>query len=133
MIKVLDASAIILFFEAKKGCEEIKELFLKALDGRQTLLTTTVNWGEVRYILIRKYGLSQAQEVLQVFETLPIDVVDVTKEVASCASDFKVKYKIGYLDAILAALAKVNKAQCVTSDVGFKVLQKELDINLITI
>ena len=56
MVKVLDASAIVLFFEKKPGYEHVRQLFLDASAQKCALLITSVNWGEVRYILIRKYG-----------------------------------------------------------------------------
>jgi predicted nucleic acid-binding protein len=132
MVKVLDASVIVLFFEAKPGSEKIKELFLDALQDKVELLTTCVNWGEVRYTLMRKYGKYESTKIFQVFETLPIEIVDVNKELALCASDFKAGYKIGYLDAIAAALAKLRHAQCVTADSGFDVLKNEITLDLIS-
>ena len=131
MVKVLDASAIVLFFEAKPGCEKVKDLFVDALQEKVLLLATTVNWGESRYVLIRKYGRQEAQKIFQVFETLPIQIVDVDKDIALCASDFKSQFKIGYLDALAAALAKVRKAECVTADSDFNVLKDEIKIALI--
>jgi predicted nucleic acid-binding protein len=132
MIKVLDASAIILFFEAKPGCEKIKALFIQASQEKITLLTTSVNWGEARYILIRKYGHDKAKKVFQVFETLPIQVVDVTKDLALCASDLKAQYRIGYLDAMIAALAKTHKAECITTDKDLALVKDEIKIDLIS-
>ena len=132
MIKVLDASAIVLFFEAKPGCEKIKDLFVSAAQDRMVLLTTSVNWGEARYILVRKYGRLEADKVFAVFETLPIEIVDVDKAIALCASDLKVEFKIGYLDAISAALAKLRKVECITADRDFNVLKDEVKVVLIS-
>ncbi len=131
MVKVLDASAIVLFFEAKPGCEKVKSLFVEASQEKIRLLTTSVNWGEARYILFRKYGKQEALKVFEVFETLPIQIVDVDKAMALCASDFKVQYKIGYLDAMVAALAKTHKAECITVDKDFSVLKNEIKVSFL--
>ena len=78
--------------------------------------------------MVRKYGKQEAQKVFQVFETLPIRIIDVDKEMALCASDLKAQYKIGYLDAISAALAKLRKAECITADKDFDVLKDEIKV-----
>jgi len=131
MVKVLDASAIVLFFEARPGSEKIKRLFLDALQDKVDLLITCVNWGEARYTLVRKYGKHESEKIFQVFETLPVEIVDVNKEIALCASNFKAEYKIGYCDAMAGALAKLHRAECVTTDHGFNALEHEIKINLI--
>jgi len=131
MVKVLDASAIVLFFEKKHGYEQVRQLFLDASADRCTLLITSVDWGEVRYILIHRYAKTDLQKVEQVLRSLPVEVVDVTQEIVSIAGDLKIEYRMGYCDAIAAALAKLHKAECVTTDEDFKVLKNEIKINLI--
>ena len=129
MVKVLDASAIILFFEKKPGYEQVRQLFLDASQEKHQLLITSVNWGEVRYVLIHK---NQGQhQVAEALASLPIQIVDVDQEIASIAGDLKIKYRIGYCDAIAAALAKLRKAECFTMDKDFNVLKEEIKINFI--
>ena len=131
MVKVLDASAIILFFEKKYGHEEVRQLFLDASADKCALLMTSVNWGEVRYILTHYYAKTDPQKVGQALQSLPVHVVNVDQEIVSVAGDLKIEYKIGYCDAIAAALAKLHKAECVTTDRDFNVLKNEIKIHLI--
>jgi predicted nucleic acid-binding protein len=131
MVKVLDASAILLFFEKKPGYEQVRQLFLDAAANKCTLLITSVNWGEVRYILINKHGKSDPLKAKEALRSLPVRLVDVDQEIASIAGDLKVEYKMGYCDAMAAALAKLHKAECITTDSDFNSLKNEIKINLI--
>ena len=131
MVKILDASAIILFFEEKPAYEQVRQLFLDASVDKYALLITSVNWGEVRYVLIHKFGKTNPQKATEALRSLPVRIVDVDQELVSIAGDLKIKYKIGYCDAIAAALAKLHKAECVTADNDFNVLKNEIKINLI--
>jgi predicted nucleic acid-binding protein len=131
MVKVLDASAILLFFEKKPGYDQIRQLFIDASADKCTLLITSVNWGEVRYILIHNDAKTGLQKVTEALRSLPVRIVDVDQEMVSIAGDLKIEYKIGYCDAIAAALAKLHKVECITIDRGFSVLKNEIKINLI--
>ncbi len=133
MVKVLDASAIVLFFEKTPGYEQVRQLFLDASADKCTLLITSVNWGEVRYILIHHYGKTDPQKIGTALRSLPVRIVNVDEEIVSIAGDLKIEYKIGYCDAIAAALAKLHKAECVTTDRDFSVLKNEIKINLINL
>jgi len=107
-------------------------LFLDASMDKCTLLVTSVNWGEVRYILIRHYAkIAQRGAAEAALRSLPVRIVDVDQEIVTIAGDLKIKYKLAYCDAIAAALAKLNKAECVTTDGDFDVLKDEIKVNLL--
>lgn len=131
MVKVLDASAIVMFFEQEPGYEQVRQLFLDASENKCVLLITSVNWGEVRYVLNYKYPKTDLQKITEALRSLPVRIMDVTQEIVSIAGDLKIEYKIGYCDAIAAALAKLHKAECFTTDGDFNVLKEEIKINLI--
>ncbi|MEI6438051.1 MAG: type II toxin-antitoxin system VapC family toxin [Candidatus Omnitrophota bacterium] len=131
MVKVLDASAVLLFFEKKPGYELVRQLFLESAGEKCVLLITAVNWGEVRYILLQKCGEAGFQKAMEALQSLPVRIVDVDRELVSVAGDLKIKYKLGYCDAMAAALAKINKAECVTMDNDFSVLKNEIKVSLI--
>jgi len=133
MVKVLDASAIVLFFEKKPGYEQVRQLFLDASADKCILLITSVNWGEVRYVLIHQFAKTDPAKAKEALRSLPVRIVNVDQEIVSMAGDLKIEYKIGYCDAIAAALAKLYKAECITTDRDFNVLKKEIKINLINV
>ncbi|NUM62341.1 MAG: PIN domain-containing protein, partial [Ignavibacteriaceae bacterium] len=53
------------------------------------------------------------------------------KELTLQAAQYKAYHKVSYADAFAAALAKMKKAQLVTGDREFKVLEREIKINWI--
>lgn len=53
---VLDASALMTFFENRPGAGKVEELLQLAVDGKRELLMSVVNWGEVYYSVWRVKG-----------------------------------------------------------------------------
>ena len=53
---VLDASALMTFFENRAGAEQVEELLAKAAEAKRPLLMSAVNWGEVYYSVWRARG-----------------------------------------------------------------------------
>ena len=129
MAYVLDASALLAYFEKEPGYEKVQKLLTEAALGDRKLLLSTVNWGEVYYVTYRSHGASQADYVAQVLETFPIELVDVNLEVAKQAALFKVSHKLPYADCFAAALAKTHKAILITTDSDFKSLEGEIKVN----
>ena len=61
---VLDANALIGFFEGRAGVsEKVRHLMGDALRQDLPLLMSAVNWGEVFYIAWRRHGEATAREV----------------------------------------------------------------------
>ena len=129
MAHVLDASALLAYFEKEPGYEKIQELLTAAAVGHRRLFLSTVNWGEVYYVTHRTHGVSQANQVAQVIETFPVELVDVDVEIAKQAALFKVSHKLPYVDCFAAALAKTRKATLVTGDRDFKPLEGEIKVS----
>ncbi len=127
MVKVLDASALLAYSEKEAGYEKVQELFVKAAESGRNLLMTTVNWGEVCYILFRDHT-EKADEAIRFISTLPIDLVDVNKDIARQAALYKATKKLPYVDCFAAALTKLKKGELVTADKEFKVIEGDIKI-----
>ena len=54
--------------------------------------------------------------------------MDADLQLARQAAIYKASYAISYADAFAGALAKIRKAELVTGDSEFKVLEKEIKI-----
>jgi predicted nucleic acid-binding protein len=128
MIKVLDASALITFLEREKGYEKVKSALSGAVSHGKNLLMSTVNWGEVYYILIRHFGLEKANQITTLIETLPIDLIPADQTTTRQASQYKAIKKLPYADSFAAALAKIHNAELLTGDKEFQILEKEIRI-----
>jgi PIN domain nuclease of toxin-antitoxin system len=129
MISVLDAHALLVFLEREQGFEKVKSLFEVALEEDGNLLMTSVNFGEVYYIVLREFGEKKVREVERIIRTLPIEIVDVDVQLAREAARFKAIKKISYADCFAAGLAKLRKGEVVTGDKEFKALESEVKIS----
>lgn len=128
MVKVLDACALMVYLEKEPGYEKIKDLFVKAAETEKKLLMSTVNWGEVFYVLIRDYGLEEAEKIQRAIETFPIEFVPADLAITKQAAFYKATKKIPYADCFAAALAKLRKGEVITGDKEFKAFENEVKI-----
>lgn len=128
MVKVLDSSALVAYLWKQSGYEKVQGLLSKAAESEKRLLMTTVNVGEVYYLLIRDHGLEEADRIIQFIETLPIDFVPVDQELAKQAAIYKATKKLAYVDCFVAALAKLKKGELVTADKEFRVVEQDIKI-----
>lgn len=125
---VLDAYAVLAFFQNEPGADMIRKLILEAVEGRLDLAMCVVNAGEVWYSIARKKSAEQADAYLREIQSMPIEIVDVGWELARQASLYKMKGNISYADCFAAALAKLRKAELVTGDKEFKTLAGDIKI-----
>ena len=121
-IYVLDASAIFVFLQKKRGAAKVNDLLKEAMRERAQLLMSTVNCAEVYGKIAREHGSHQAQLAMNAVRSLPISVLDATLQRCMQAADIKNQYKLYYVDSFAAALAMENKATLVTSDSDFRKL-----------
>jgi predicted nucleic acid-binding protein len=126
---VLDASALLAMFFGEPGMERMRELFHKAAEVDQAALISAVNWAEVLYRTQRKQGEEGLETARRFERTMPLEVVAVDRELAESAAHLKTAHALGLADAFAAALAKSKKAELVTADTEFRVLEKEIKIN----
>jgi len=126
--KVLDSWALLCYLEQEPGYEKIIELFEKAVESSKPLLMCVVNWGEVYYQVLRRFGEQKAQEIEKVIQTLPISLVEANKELTREAARIKAKKKIAYADCFAVALARLKKAELYTGDPEFKAVEKDIRV-----
>jgi ribonuclease VapC len=125
---VLDASAVLALFFDEPGAERVELLLLKAAEADKPILITAANWCEVLYRMQRKRG-ADGTEVAQRFErTMPLEVAALDRELAELAARFKTEHGLGLADAFAAALSKAKKAELVTSDPDFKIVEQKIAV-----
>ncbi len=91
-------------------------------------MIAAVNWAEVLSKLEQKKG-AEGRELGQRLErTMPLDVLPMDREAAESAAHLKVVHSLVLADAFAAAVAIAKKAELVTADTEFKVLEKEVRI-----
>jgi len=132
MKRIIDAHGLLVFLEKEAGFEKVESFFVNAVEKDNYLLMTSVNYGEVYYIVLRECGQEKAHEIEKIIRTLPIEIVDVDINLAKEAAHFKATKKISYADCFAAALAKVHKGEVITGDKEFKALEDQIRISWIS-
>jgi len=125
---VLDASAVMTFFEDRPGAVKVQDLLARAADGKCQLLMSVVNWGEVYYSVWRAKGPGVAHKVLAEIAQLPIDLVDAGYDLTKRAAEMHADHKLPYADCFAAALAADRKASLATSDKDFASIARQIPI-----
>ncbi len=128
MTRVLDAHGLLVFLEKEAGYEKVEQSFVTAVEKDKYLLMTSVNFGEVYYIVLRECGQDKAHEIEKIIRTLPIEIIDVDMQLAREAGRLKANHRISYADCFAAALAKLNKGEVITGDKEFKTVESEIKI-----
>jgi ribonuclease VapC len=127
--KVLDSWALIALFNDESAAEDVEKLLHAATAGRHTLLMHVINWGEIYYTTMRRGGESAAKSVAADIGQMPIHIVESANfELVRQAAAFKATKKLSYADCFAAALAKLRRAEFVTGDPEFKMMERELKI-----
>ncbi len=125
---VLDASAVMTFFENRPGADKVEELIHLGVAGKRQLLMSVVNWGEVYYSTWRAHGPGVARKIIEDIAQLPIEIVDATLDLTHAAAELRAKHKLPYVDCFAAALAAQRKASLATSDKDFAIVENKIDI-----
>ncbi len=126
--RVLDSFSLIAYLEGEEGSEKMVEVFRAARDSGRDLLLSVINWGEVYSITLREAGRERAEQAAHIISTLPIQIIPVDLELAKVAAEFKATRKMSYADCFAAALAKMHRAELVTGDGDFKMIEGEVKI-----
>ena len=125
---VLDASALMTFFEDRPGADKVEELLAKAAETKRPLAMSVVNWGEVYYSVWRTRGEKAAAAKLREIAQLPIEIVGVDMELAKLAASLKAEHNLPYADCFAAGLAEARRTALVTSDKHFEGVEAEVKI-----
>ena len=126
--KVLDSWALICYLEQEPGFEKMIDLFEKAVETSKPLFMCIVNWGEVYYQVMRRFGDPKAQDIEELVETLPITLIEANKELTREAARVKATKRMAYADCFAVALARLKKADLYTGDAEFRVVEKDIKI-----
>jgi predicted nucleic acid-binding protein len=125
---VLDANALITFFEDRPGADKVEHLIQLGIEGKRQLLMSIVNWGEVYYSMWRARGPGVARKILEDIAQLPLEIVDADLELTRAAAELRAECKLPYTDCFAAALAVACNASVATGDKDFALVEKKLDI-----
>ena len=128
---VFDSFALLAVFEEEEGSREVTQMLSDISAGKLEGFISSVNVGEIYYILARRKGEEKAEAALNAVLHFPLEIVDPDFEFCIDAAKIKAKHKMSYADVFAAALTKMKKGTLVTGDKEFKVLAGEIKIRFI--
>ncbi|SRR5581483_69527 len=126
---VLDSWAVLAYLEDENPGKQVAEILANAHEHGTSLLMTTINAGEVWYILAREVSETEAERAVTDLKRLGIQFVDADWNLTRLAAGFKAKHRMSYADCFAAALAKEHKADLVTGDKEFQQVQTDIRIS----
>src|SRR3954462_10787660 len=111
---VFDSYALIAFFRQEPGYELIRELLVKIAADEIEGYITTINIGEVYYMICRKSNQKNAEIALDALLKFPLQIIEADLKLSLEAARLKAKYTLSYADAFAAALTIQKKATLIT-------------------
>jgi predicted nucleic acid-binding protein len=125
---VLDTWAVLAYLADEGAGERVADIIATAHEEGTPLMMTTVNAGEVWYILARRVSGSEAEQGISGLRQLGIEFVDADWSLARQAGFFKSRYRMSFADCFAAALARETRADLVTGDQEFQQVAAEVKI-----
>jgi predicted nucleic acid-binding protein len=119
-VYLLDSFALLSYLEDEPGRPQVQELLIQAETRRCHLVMCWVNLGEVLYIVERERGLPAAQTVLALVESLPIELLEASRDLVLDTAHVKANHALSYADAFAVAAALRERAVILTGDPEFE-------------
>ena len=122
-IYLLDSFALLAYLNDEAGKARVQALLSLAEERKCRLVMCLVNLGEVLYIAERKCGLPLAQSVLALVESLPVELLDASRDLVLDAAHVKAHHALSYADAFAVAAAMHERALVLTGDPEFETVE----------
>jgi predicted nucleic acid-binding protein len=122
---VFDSFALIAIFRNEAGCHQVKEYLSWILNHQASGFISSMQIGEIYYMIKRKNGIRYAEIALNAILEMPLEVNVPDLQTCISAALIKSSYNISYADAFAAVLTIDKKATLITGDPEFKNLIKE--------
>src|SRR5258705_13509532 len=127
---VFDSFALIAFFRKEPGYELVRDMLVKISNDETEGYITTINIGEIYYMICRKSNAKNAEEAIHALLHFPVHIIEADLKLTLEAAKLKAKYSISYADAFAAALAINKKATLITGDDEFEALAGETNFKV---
>jgi predicted nucleic acid-binding protein len=113
---VLDACALIAYFNDEVGAEVVEDLLERARQDRARLYVAAVNVYELFYDCLKR-DTATAQQLVDDVYGLPLTVVEaLDRALMQHAGGFKATYRVSLADSVALGLAQQHNAHLVSSD-----------------
>ena len=127
---VFDSFAFIALFRNEPGKDFVKDLLVKMSNDEIEGYITTINIGEIYYMIFRKNKAKAADLAMEALKQFPLHIVDADLKLTMEAAAIKANHSMSYADAFAAALTINKKATLITSDDEFDSLVGEANFKV---
>ena len=122
-VYLLDSFALLAFLNAEQGGGRVQEVLALAKDHKCRLVMSLINLGEILYITERNRGLPAAQAVQALVESLPLDLLEVSRDLILDAAHIKAHRALSYADALAVSSAIRENAIVLSGDPEYKTVE----------
>jgi predicted nucleic acid-binding protein len=117
---ILDSWPVLEWLQGKQPTAERLSAFLRSQVQRDArLLMTRINYGEIIYMLPKKFSGQRLLQAQIITKHLPVEKVSIDDLLVDEATELKKRYACSYADCFAVALAMREKAPVVTGDPEF--------------
>jgi PIN domain nuclease of toxin-antitoxin system len=127
-VYLLDSFALLAFLNDETGGARVQEILALAQVRQCRALMSLVNFGEVLYITERSRGLPAAQSVQALVESLPLELLETSRDLILDAAHIKAHHAISYADAVAVASAIHEHAIILTGDPEYQTVEDLVNI-----
>jgi predicted nucleic acid-binding protein len=132
-VYLLDSFALLAFLNDEPGgAARILEILTLAKDHQCRLVMSLINLGEVLYITERNRGLPAAQSVQALAESLPLELLETSRDLILDAAHIKANHALSYADAFAAATAIREHAVILTGDPEYQTVEDLVKLEWLT-
>jgi predicted nucleic acid-binding protein len=125
---LLDSFALLAYLNDEPGGGRVQEALGLAKTHKCRLVMPLINLGEVLYIIERERGLPAAQAVLALVESLPLELLEASRDLILDAAHIKAHHALSYADAFAVASAIQEDASILTGDPEYRTVEELLQI-----
>ena len=113
---LLDSFALLAYLNDEPGGRRVKEILALGKSHKCRPVMSLINLGEVLYITERRRGLPAAQSVQALVESLPLELLEASRDLILDAAHIKASHSLSYADAFAVASAMRESAIILTGD-----------------
>ena len=117
---VLDSYPLISLLLEDPGYEQIVEMLRNASRDEIQMFISSINLGEIYYIIARRKGEEKANTALVLIENLRLQIIEATQGRVWAAARIKARFPVSYADAFAIAAAREMDCPVVTGDPEFR-------------
>src|ERR1044071_8219104 len=120
---VLNSFALLAYLQDEPAAPHIEQLLDEAVRENCRVFLSTINLGELLYIIERRGGIAKSQDALALIRQLPIELLPADEQLIFAAAHIKANHPISYADAFVVAVAIQEEAAILTGDPEFRSIE----------